>query len=247
MPTVAVRKYANKFLQPAIYPELARTDAARFAPGTYVAGQIVGQRTSNLTVANDVQTLTVNATGGTFKLSFNGDLTTALAWNVSSAALQAALEALPSVGTGNVLGGGGPGATAPLTMTFQGQLAALSMPDVIVAANNVTGGTGAVTVAHTTLGRAAGGLWAAYLDTDTIGTQIAKGIAKFNFTVDTFGFHWVGGMEWGSRKLSAPVYIRGCFRTVDLTGVDAAGIADLGKIVEGDASLLTNPGTLLWI
>ena len=42
------------------------------------------------------------ATGGTFTLSFGTDTTGALAWNISAADMQAALEALPSIGAGNV-------------------------------------------------------------------------------------------------------------------------------------------------
>lgn len=40
-------------------------------------------------------------TGGTFTLTVAGDTTTALAWNIGKAALQAAVEALASVGPGN--------------------------------------------------------------------------------------------------------------------------------------------------
>ena len=42
------------------------------------------------------------ATGGTFTLSFGADTTSALAWNASAVAVQAALEALPGIGAGNV-------------------------------------------------------------------------------------------------------------------------------------------------
>ena len=42
-------------------------------------------------------------TAGTYTLTFNGHTTTTLAWNATPATVQAALEALPGVGAGNVL------------------------------------------------------------------------------------------------------------------------------------------------
>ncbi|MSR59507.1 MAG: hypothetical protein EXS05_18005 [Planctomycetaceae bacterium] len=43
------------------------------------------------------------ATGGTFKLAFDGSETIDLSWNISAEAMQAALEQLESIGAGNVL------------------------------------------------------------------------------------------------------------------------------------------------
>ena len=55
------------------------------------------------------QLLHVEATAGTFSLSFEGDSTGALLYNASPAEIQAALEALPGIGSGNVVvtGAGG--------------------------------------------------------------------------------------------------------------------------------------------
>lgn len=46
---------------------------------------------------------TENATGGTFTLTFRSQTTSAIAYNASPATVQAALEALSSIGTGNVI------------------------------------------------------------------------------------------------------------------------------------------------
>jgi hypothetical protein len=52
---------------------------------------------------NEIQEIHIDATGGTFTLSFKGGApTAALAWNISAADLQTALQALPSIGPGNV-------------------------------------------------------------------------------------------------------------------------------------------------
>jgi hypothetical protein len=71
----------------------------------------------------DTQRLTVSATGGTFTLNFGGETTTPIAFNASAAAVQSALEALPSIGSGNVSVSGGPGDQAgdnPYTIVFIG-------------------------------------------------------------------------------------------------------------------------------
>jgi hypothetical protein len=75
---------------------------------------------------NEVQALTVRATGGTFQLYFGGTPTDPIAYDASAATLQAALEANPAIGAGNVSVSGGPGnATGdnPYTIAFQGSLA----------------------------------------------------------------------------------------------------------------------------
>ncbi len=50
---------------------------------------------------DEVQTLTVNATGGTFKLSFDGESTGNLAYDASAGTIQTALFGLPNIGGGN--------------------------------------------------------------------------------------------------------------------------------------------------
>ena len=59
---------------------------------------------------NDVQTLSLsgNPTGGTFTLSFGGQTTAAIPFNATAAQVQAALQALSSIGAGNVACAGGP-------------------------------------------------------------------------------------------------------------------------------------------
>ncbi len=51
---------------------------------------------------NEIQTVVLNATNGTWTLSYAGQTTAALAHDVSAAALDTALEALSTIGTGNV-------------------------------------------------------------------------------------------------------------------------------------------------
>lgn len=103
------------------------------------------------TPADEVQTITGTATGGTFTATFNFEgktgTTGALAYNVSTAALQAALEALDSIGEGNVAVSGAPG---EWIVTFQGRLAKANMPMITLGTGSLTGGS--ASVAQTTAG-----------------------------------------------------------------------------------------------
>jgi hypothetical protein len=127
-------------------------------------------------------------------------------------------------------------------------LAGSPQPTIVLYSNSLTGGTDpTITVAQTTPGRYAASSWAPYVDANSDGTQIAKAILQFPVTVDTFGRHTVGGGLTGQWSYSAPMYIAGYFRTADLTGLDAAGVADLGRIVEGSIGSLSSVATIIKI
>lgn len=105
------------------------------------------------TPANEVQTITINATGGTFTIAFSFEgksgVTSALAWNAEAAVVQAALENLSSIGSGNVsvsLAG------LIYTITFQGDLQKANVSVVTTNAASLTGGTGTAVAATTTQG-----------------------------------------------------------------------------------------------
>lgn len=104
---------------------------------------------------NEVQTATITGapTGGTFKLAFKSVSTAAIAYNATSAAVQAALEAISTIGTGNVVCAGGPLPATPVTITFQGVLAASNQP--LITTNTVVftaGTTPAIAITETTPG-----------------------------------------------------------------------------------------------
>lgn len=102
---------------------------------------------------NEVQTATVGGTptGGTFKLSYRGAQTAAIAYNAASATVQAALEALRTIGTGNVTVSGSAG--GPYTITFVNALAGVNAILITRSDNSLTGGTSPdVTIVQTTQG-----------------------------------------------------------------------------------------------
>lgn len=106
---------------------------------------------------DEVQTLTIDATGGTFKLKFDGVTTAAITWSATNATLiadiDAKLEALASIGTGNVTTAVGTmtAGVGTATITFAGALAKKAVSLITVANNSLTG-TATLSVAETTPG-----------------------------------------------------------------------------------------------
>ncbi|WP_148310481.1 hypothetical protein [Nocardia otitidiscaviarum] len=103
--------------------------------------------TRQYTPINEQQTVTIGGapTGGDFTLSYAGELTGALAFDIAAPALQAALEALPSIGAGNVaVTGTNPG---PFTVDFSGGALAGQPVELLVANASGLTPSGTVTVA----------------------------------------------------------------------------------------------------
>lgn len=92
---------------------------------------------------NAVQTVTVAATAGTYTLAFNGAVTAPIAWNATAAQVQAALEALATIGAGNVSVAGA------YAVSFIGTLRTRPMPALIA---DGTALTGSVIVTQTVVG-----------------------------------------------------------------------------------------------
>lgn len=96
--------------------------------------------------ASEVQWVAVNATEGTFKLTFNSKTTSELPFNATAGEVQAALNALESISGsgGSVTVGGGPGdgtGSAPYVVTFNGG------PLKGTNVNQMTGASGATPLA----------------------------------------------------------------------------------------------------
>lgn len=85
---------------------------------------------SNGTDAVQELDITGTPTGGTFRLLFQGHRTAALDHDISHTDLEAALEAVASIGTGNVTvtGSGDGNDELPYTITFVGDLGARAVP-----------------------------------------------------------------------------------------------------------------------
>lgn len=100
----------------------------------------------------EVQTVTVDATGGTFTVTHSGNTSSALAFNVSAADFTAAMDSILPTG-GQCVVTGGPGAAGggtPYTLTWSTDAGNVAAPTTNPA--SLTGGAGTATVATVTAG-----------------------------------------------------------------------------------------------
>ncbi len=113
------------------------------------------------TAWDDIQTvsLTGSPTGGTFTLTFGANTTAGIPWNATAAQVQAALELLASIGTGNVLVTGGPGPSVAWVCEFRGTLG-LAPQAVMTGSGALLTPSGGVNIAHTLTGQ----VWTAVTD-----------------------------------------------------------------------------------
>lgn len=109
---------------------------------------------TNGTSTADVQTITITGTptGGDFPLVFDGQATI-VAWDATASNVQSALQALSTIGSGNVTCTGGPLPGTAVVCTFAGTKATGQQPLMTTYSGNLTGGSSpTVAVAHTTPG-----------------------------------------------------------------------------------------------
>lgn len=130
-----------------LLPSLSNPFPKAYVRGAIYAVTVLDADTFTL-MDNTVQTLTIGGgpTGGTFTLIYAGPVTTPIAYNPSSSDIQSALEALPTIGTGNVTVTG----SGPFTITFTGDLAATVAMPIATNSAALTGGTGAPLAATVT-------------------------------------------------------------------------------------------------
>jgi hypothetical protein len=98
---------------------------------------------------SEQQTVTVDATAGTFTLAFEGQATAPLPYDATSGEVQHALAALTTIGTGNVVVTGSPGDWA---VEFNGALAATDLAELSADSTELTGASHTATVATTAEG-----------------------------------------------------------------------------------------------
>lgn len=225
MPTSAQTTYSASRLDPIYDPESAMCLPANLPPNSTIAkGTVMGQATA---AVDDVQTLTITATGGTFTLTYTDPVTgvsyttAAIAYNANAAAQTTAL---------NTAIGGSPVAvtgTGPFVYTFSGTgYTGKAQGLMTVGTGSLTGGS--ATIAHTTTGSPAG-VWKAYASGNSDGSQTPKGILQYDCVTDAYGNIYLGtsaSSGWGSSRKDAPVYVTGCFDTARLTGLDATALSN---------------------
>ena len=91
---------------------------------------------------SETQKVGITATGGTFKLSFEGQQTAAIPFNASAAQLKSALEALSNIEAGDVSVTGGPGdstGSSPYLVSFEGAWAGIQVREMSLDSSELTG------------------------------------------------------------------------------------------------------------
>ena len=127
---------------------------------------------------DEVWTLTIGGTpsGGTFKISFDGYTTAPITWSSTNATLianiDAALEALPSIGTGGVVTAAGSltAGVGTITITGAGNLGKKALGAFAIADNSLTGTSPTVGITETTPG------------VDAFGRGMPKGATVYDTT-----------------------------------------------------------------
>ena len=102
--------------------------------------------------SDEQQSVAVDATGGTFTLTFNEATTAPIASDASAAKVREELEALVTVKPGNVTVSGGPGgagAGTPYLVTFSGDFAGANVAQMSADGSSLTGGAGTAVVSTT--------------------------------------------------------------------------------------------------
>jgi hypothetical protein len=98
---------------------------------------------------NEVESIKVNATGGSFTITYAGETTAPINYSASALEVQEALNALPVLEPGDVtvIGGpGGAGGGTPYTLIFGGKLAEQAITPVTSNRSGLTGGAKLATV-----------------------------------------------------------------------------------------------------
>lgn len=127
-----------------------------FPNGFIPSGVCLGKKTSTGKygpyggATSEIQSITVDAGGGTFTVAFDGSAASAaIAYNATAAALKAALETLSTINPGDVAVTGGPGVAGgatPYVVTFGGRYIGQNVPPIVTAAGSLTGGAGTAAV-----------------------------------------------------------------------------------------------------
>lgn len=175
-------------------------------------------------LTNNVQRITVTATGGTFTLTLDNHTTGSIAYNATAATLQASLAALANVGAGNVLVSG----TAPYVITFDSDLT----PGVLTYTSSLTGAGASISVSVITS-------LLALVDPDNI--LPSRLPDEFDNTEPAIVVNRQGGAPAPGRTMDRPLYAIKCYGG-SAARADADAVADAIVDVLQDVYAIQNTG-----
>jgi hypothetical protein len=119
-------------------------------PWNLIDAEVAGGLGITGTKHNEVESITVNASGGTFTIKHAGEETGPIPYNATTGQVQTALEGLVSIGPGNVLVKGGPGGEGggtPYTVVFVGSLGEKAITPLTTNREGLVPGGGGVKLA----------------------------------------------------------------------------------------------------
>lgn len=133
-------------------PDTTDTDGVEgFATPSSANALLVYVRATALSKTDAIATLTIDAAGGTYTVTYSAQETGNIDFDATAAEVQAALEALSNIAPGDVVVTGDDG--GPYTLTFGGELADADI-NLTTDATNLTGGAGTAVVADVVVGGA---------------------------------------------------------------------------------------------
>lgn len=161
---VAVNYIGNGVPAGTTYVADGQRRIERFGP----AGEFVSAWGFNVLGRDEQQRYSIDASGGTYTITFNGNTTGPLANNATTANVLSALGALPSIGgTANItVSGNSSGNPLPRTITFVNTLGGTDQPELTINGGNLIGpnssGTADPVTSVETLVTGAGGNFTGY-------------------------------------------------------------------------------------
>ena len=213
--------------------------------GLVLLGLGFGLNSAAVTV-NETQTIVIaDATGGTFTLSYSGQVTNpALPWNVTADGIAAALKALSNIGDNDVAVTGLGTALIPFTVTFQGALAGTNAALLVADDALLTGEVGDTPTVTVATGNDGGAATTAKLHTGTIASRAD---AKWLTSLHSFGegadLFTLRATDVRLEQLVIEASTRGVMATFAGLGIkeDAALGTETG-VAENEAMLLPSKG-----
>ncbi len=233
MPVAAATRFNTRKLQPAS-PNGIRTGTLRLPGGiNWPAGAVLGIVTGS-GAASAVVRITFGGTpdaGSTFILLFGQEISDPIAYSGTAATMRANIQAATDAifGAGNTVVSG----SGPYDITFQNELSnrAIALPTV---ASALTGTSPTVAATLQTAGHPGSGLAGLYADANSDGTQVARQLLMWDTRTDSRGnviTDHPGTYNSCETYTGGQFYCNATGDFIGLTGLDAAAVADLGRLI----------------
>lgn len=185
-------------------------------------------QTATLSTAevDEVQSITVDATGGTFTVTSPGGTSAAIAYNASAAAVKAAVGALSDIGTANLTVTGSGTAGSPYLLTYGVALKNLDITQLTADSGSLTGPS--ISIGTDVAGDGS---------TDEVQHLYLSGTAGGTFTI-TYAGQTTAAIAYNANAAAVQAAL------IALSNLDTGDIAVTGSGTSGSPFLLTFGGTL---